>query len=406
MKFIKNRNLPSLANFFDLLQNNRILLAILLIDLVSVFVVLRYVLHVSLSFMIKTDDAYYTRAVLQNFGVFRQGAGWMNFVFVKWYGLFPLGWHPYIGILFRTLHYLAALFLIKRFICKSEFERKLVYIVFMFPLLFYFIFKPAPEIFMLPLLILMIYQLAYDKIHKPREYFLFFAAFFIISQMKPVLVTLVFFAVYRLLRIKRFIFSAVLLAFLFGNYWLYKACSDSPVNTYCDMPELSVIIANGLRQKEIFTDLVHGKADLNNPDYRAKIMRDRSWIQMMDIVQKTGNTNKGVILYLVKHPDLILFQIGMNFLMIFGGMGRMWLMLLLCAINIPVFVITFVLTRKQDRQRFLILLYCMAYLLFFLVLNAMFRYTYAILPLVYFLFALSVYKFITDRKSKLAYQHE
>jgi hypothetical protein len=231
-----------------------------------------------------------------------------------------------------------------------------------------------------------------------QDIVLFCLLFFIIMQFKPVLITLAAFAFVSFLFKKRFIFAAVLIAITVGSFLSFKALSYDFSKEKSQRPFLSSVIFNSLRQKQIFQDMVLGKVQLQNPDYRAAIVREDTSVEMLEVLKQTGYTEKGIIKYLVKHPDLLLYQFVFNFFMVFGGVGRMGLALLLFAFNLGVFIITYLLLRKGDKAHRTVFYYVLAYLAVFLLVLPNFRYTYTILPIVYFLCLNGIVKYYFHHK--------
>ncbi len=395
---MNNQNNLKVSKLKKISSKETILFILILIEFAIIFYILRYGFNVSSEFMLMSDDGYYESAILMNEQVFHQGPGWMNYAMVKFYKLFPIELHPYVAVIYRALFLFTTLFLIRTLYCKNDTEKIIIYIVFMFPLLFYFVFKPGPEIFMMPFITILIYQLSYDKLSKWYEYIIFIISFFIISQMKPSLAILSIYAAFVMLKKKKILIGIIILILLFGNYWLFKQASHTKDTPYGEkLPELSIVVANGLRNKQFFMNITHNKINLNDPQYFASIM-DKTWPEMEQIIEKECKTNIDVLKYLLKNPDLIVFQIIINFLHIFGGTGRLGLNIILFLINFPIYIITFILVKKQNKTHLQIFKYCLSYLLFFLLLNVRFRYVYPILPIIYFLFATNVYYYWQSKK--------
>jgi hypothetical protein len=187
-----------------------------------------------------------------------------------------------------------------------------------------------------------------------------------------------------------------LIAVTIGSFLAYKSLSYDWTKERSRRPLLSMVVFNSLRQKQIFQDMTLGKVELANPDYRAAIVRNNTAQQMLNIVKQTGGTEKGLARYLLQHPDLLVYQLGVNFIMIFGGVGRMGLVLLLFAFT--VFILTWLMLRKGDITHRLVFYYCLAYLAVFLLILPNFRYTYTILPIIYFLFLNGIFKYFFHHK--------
>ncbi|MDD3192188.1 MAG: hypothetical protein PHP41_05515 [Bacilli bacterium] len=391
-------NIVKIKTFFSFPKYDLKLGLLLLVEFVALFIILRYVLGVSAQFMASADDGYYTHAVLGNGAIFQNGGGWMNYAILSWYRFFPVDWHPYVALTFRFLFYFTALMIIRKLYSQDSTEKRITYLVFMFPLLFYYVFKPSSEIFILPVLVYMIYQLAWDRIHKWHEYLVFFGCFFFISQMKPALGTLAIYASIRVLLKKRYLLTTILIFSLFGNYWVFNQLSSDDTE---GMPELSIVLFNGLRQKQIIKEVFSGEAELSNADYPASVVRDYSYPEMQRILAEEGKTNIDMARYLIQHPEIVAANIGMNFFNLFGGIGRLYIAGPLFLFNFCIYLMVFFLTKKYNKKHFEIFMLCMAYLLFFLLLNVRFRYTYPVMPVVYYLFAVNMHHYLVQRRAQI-----
>lgn len=366
-------------------DRQKLLFTILVVEFIVLFWLLRYVLKTPLSFFVASDDGYYNGGILKGFGIFNLGPGWMNYAVIKWYKLFPQFLHPWIAVFYRFDFYLLTLFTVRRLFAETDREKLLATAVFLFPLLFYYVFKPASEIFMMPLLAIVIWQLACDRLRKWHEIALFCLLFFIIMQFKPVLLFLAAFATIRFLLDKRYLLAGLMIVLTLGSLLSYKALSYDFTKEKSRRPMLSIIVFNSLRQKQIFRDIRQGKVELANPDYRAAIVREGTLQEMVKVVEETGGTELGIVKYLLKNPDLLFYQLAVNFIMIFGGVGRMGLVVLLFIFNLTVFILTWLLLRRGNRQHRSVFYHCLAYLSIFLLILPNFRYTYTVLPIIYFL---------------------
>lgn len=379
-------------------DKQQLIYTLITLEFILIFLVFRNVMHIPLNFFVASDDGYYNGGIVKSFGIFNLGPGWMNYAIIKWYKLFPSYFHPIIALFYRLVFYTLTLAMVQKLFARGKTEKLLASIVFLFPLLFYYVFKPASELFIMPLLAVLIFQLAYDKVKRWQDIVLFCLLFFIVMQFKPILVTLAAFAFFSYLFKKRFIFAVVLIAITVGSFLSFKALSYDFTKEKSKRPFLSAMVFNSLRQKQIFQDIVLGKVKLQDPDYRAAIVRENTGAEMLEVLKQTGYTEKGVIKYLVKHPDLLLYQFVFNFFMVFGGVGRMGLALLLFAFNLGVFILTYILLRKGDKPHRTVFYYCLAYLAVFLLVLPNFRYTYTILPIVYFLFLSGISKYYLHHK--------
>jgi hypothetical protein len=379
-------------------DRRKLIFTLLVLEFIILFWLLRYVLNTPLSFFVASDDGYYNGGIVKGFGPFNLGPGWMNYAAIIWYRFLPAFLHPWIAVFYRFAFYLITFFTVRKLYATTDEDKLLAGIVFLFPLLFYYVFKPASEVFMMPLLAIVIWQLSYDKLRKWREIALFCLCFFIIMQFKPILLTLAAFACLRFLMDRRLAMAGLMIALMLGGLASYKALSYDFSKEKSRRPLLSIVVFNSLRQKQIFTDMMQGKVDAANPDYRAAIVREGTLQEMVKVVEETGGTELGIARYLLQNPDLIFYQIAMNFIMIFGGVGRMWLVAALFIFNLAVFILTWLLLRRGNTDHRSVFYHCLAYLAIFLLILPNFRYTYTVLPIIYFLCLSGLYQYCTQKR--------